>query len=165
MAKRLTRANELFKDFKGVLRLAAAGLSYGLFDKAWTMSDHGEYLAAFLMVAAAVALGFIAVWGWSGFSEHPKATKPIKWGLRIVVLLWGAWSIFVIWRNKGSKPLTNVTPADLSSAHTYFSYFGSVVSSRTGGTLAIGVSLGILLAATFGDGKGEQLVQRADCMS
>lgn len=145
MADAFARAKETFKGLSNLLRLVAAGLGYGFFDTAWTMSEAGEYLAALVMVSIGVVLGLIAVYGWSGFSEHPKLTQPLKWFLRAVIVCWGAYSAFVIWRNKGQKPWTNITRDDLHKPGTYLAYL-SPASPRTWGILAVGVSLGILIA-------------------
>lgn len=141
MAKKPTT---MFQSVQGVLRIVAGGFSVAFFHEAWTMSEHGEYLAALTMVAVAMFLGLIAVSGWSGFSEHPRLTKPLKWFLRFVIVGWGAYSAFIIWRNKGSKPWSNVTPQDLITASSYLSIL-TMISWRW-----LAVVGGIVLAFLLG---------------
>lgn len=142
-AAMLNSTLQALKHLHGGLRLVAGGFAYGLFNTAWTMSDHGEYLAALVMIGLAVLFAFIAVYGWSGIPNQLWLTRAFKWIVRIGALVWGGYSALVIWRNKGSKSCTNLTWDDLTKARTYVSYLG-LIPSRTWGTLAIGMSLGVL---------------------
>jgi uncharacterized membrane protein YiaA len=163
MAKWFRTIAETYQSLKGVLRLVAGGIAISLFHEAWTMSDHGEYLGALVMVAVAVVLSLIAVWGWSGFSEHPRLTKPLKWILRIVAVCWGAISFSVIWRNRGSKPWSNFTFQDFITARSFVSIL-MMISWRW-----LAVIVGIVSAFLIGrwtrpQGEAEKGIVRSDTL-
>jgi uncharacterized membrane protein YiaA len=143
-----TTARNTFKHLNLVLRIVAASFAYGLLDKAWTMSEAGEYLAALIMLVLAVVFAAVAVYGWSGIPKEPGATKVLKSVLLAAVGLWSVYSFVVIWRKRGDKPWTNITWSDLTKARTYVSYL-SIVNPRTWGTLAFGVGVGVLLVTAF----------------
>ena len=113
---------ETLRHLHNGLRIVASVLSGLLFQWAWTLSDHGEYMFALIGTAVAVGLGFIAIYGWNGFPEQPSGlTKTLKVVVGLSAFVWAAVQAFVIYRNKGAKPWTNFRASDFVTIRSYLS--------------------------------------------
>ena len=107
---------DFLKHLHFAFRVVALGAGIACLNFSWTMIDHGEFLAAYVLLAAAVVFTSISVYGWEGIPHYPQPTKAIKSGLLIVITLVAVYFGFLFWKIKGDKPWTNVWNISRSSA-------------------------------------------------
>src|SRR5260370_11391992 len=106
---RAVSIKNFLKHLHGVWRLIALVVAVGALNFSWTMIDHGEFLAAYVWLGAAVLFSFVAIYGWEGIQPYPRVTKGLKFVLFAAVLIVASLFGLLFWRLKGDKPWTSLS--------------------------------------------------------